>query len=135
MRCPGSVIRENLSREHPIIQPCPPSSNYPYPSLGFGYTTLFGTVAEFADGSVRRYAGVSAPSNLAPREAFTPQLFASHLHNQSFEIRAGQVFADVRQAARQVFPDTLFSALTTLGIGVRPAQDTNPTRSCNYSCN
>jgi hypothetical protein len=50
--------------------------------------------------AVRRYAGVSSPSNLASREAFTPQLFASHLLNKSVEIRGGQVFADVRQPAR-----------------------------------
>lgn len=92
-------------------------------------------MAKVADGSVRRCSGVSARSNLSSREAFTPQLFASHLRNKGFEIRARQFFADVRQPARQVFSHGLFSGFMTLGIGVRPAQDINPTRSCNYPCN
>lgn len=55
--------------------------------------------------------------------AFTSQLLARHLQNESLELCARQIFADVLQPLREVFAHAILSALLTLQIETKGAED------------
>lgn len=55
--------------------------------------------------------------------AFTSQLLARHLQNESLELCARQIFADVLQSLREVFAHAILSALLTLQIESKGADD------------
>jgi len=56
-------------------------------------------------------------------DTFTPELFASHLHDERFEIFTREILADSLQAPREIFSHAILSALTTLVVEVAQAQE------------
>jgi hypothetical protein len=58
----------------------------------------------------------------AGADAFAPQLLAGHFHDEGFEIQAGQVFAYMPQAVRQILAHTILSVPWTFGFEVGPAE-------------
>ena len=57
---------------------------------------------------------------------FTSQLLAGHFQNESFKFRARQILADALQPVHEVLTHAILSALRTLEIESKGAEDRLP---------
>jgi hypothetical protein len=59
-------------------------------------------------------------------DAFASELLAGHFQNKGFELCARQIFADALESAHEVFAHAILSALLTLEIESKGAEDRFP---------